>query len=361
MPPPRCHLTINAPSPTTIEYKVSTASPPKNLRSYCLQYSTIFLRIFLGFSILCATLEKLSVAPLVYGFRHEYVQRIPWSRFGALVAVIGFLIARRWHCGEILFYPILYIIWEVYRCGSFHYHFKLYCPGATASSPILSSHQPFSLSQIPPPSIYHLLPTTNTTLPMFRRIPPRTPHPRNPNHHPFLLLPPPSHHALHPHRPGPRRLHPRGLSRFRGPFLFVRRDGRGGGSGGGFSCELEFRFDLLFGWEGGEEKTARGKMKIGNFGRRLEVLLVGRLMISGSFLQYLFNLFPFLLEAACPFLFFALNVLIIFLSLSSIISRSCYCTPFNELTSCTQKILPNREILEQVWRGARQCLYEPKE
>ena len=25
-----------------------------------------------------------------------------------------------------------------------------------------------------------------------------------------------------------------------------------------------------------------------------------------------------------------------------------------------QKLLPNRAILEQVWRGARECLYEPK-
>ncbi|KAL9008445.1 MAG: hypothetical protein Q9173_006427, partial [Seirophora scorigena] len=102
MPPPRCHLTINAPSPTTIEYKVSTASSPETLYSYyCLHYLTVFVRVVLGVTLVCATLAKLSFAPsfvfLGWGFEFLDVQDVPWSRFGPVVAVVGFLIARRWH------------------------------------------------------------------------------------------------------------------------------------------------------------------------------------------------------------------------------------------------------------------------
>lgn len=30
------------------------------------------------------------------------------------------------------------------------------------------------------------------------------------------------------------------------------------------------------------------------------------------------------------------------------------------LTPLCQNLLPKRTVLEEVWRGARQCLYEPK-
>lgn len=31
-----------------------------------------------------------------------------------------------------------------------------------------------------------------------------------------------------------------------------------------------------------------------------------------------------------------------------------------QLANCVQNLLPNRGIVEEVWRGARECLYEPK-
>lgn len=102
MPPPRCRLTIKAPSPTTIECTVSTASPPENIRSQLLQYLAVLVRIVLGLVVICAGLQKWAVAPLLSGVQSRYVEDMPWSRFGPLAAVVMFLVFRRYHTGQLV-------------------------------------------------------------------------------------------------------------------------------------------------------------------------------------------------------------------------------------------------------------------
>ncbi|KAL8748738.1 MAG: hypothetical protein Q9184_007118, partial [Pyrenodesmia sp. 2 TL-2023] len=102
MAPPHCRLSIKAPSPTTIEYTVSTASPPEELPSYCLHYLTILIRISLGILTLCAFCEKLAIAPLTLGFQSDLIRDVSWVRFVPLATAVLFLATRRWHSEESL-------------------------------------------------------------------------------------------------------------------------------------------------------------------------------------------------------------------------------------------------------------------
>ncbi|KAL8921404.1 MAG: hypothetical protein Q9208_005730 [Pyrenodesmia sp. 3 TL-2023] len=102
MAPPHCRLSIKAPSPTTIEYTVSTASPPEELPSYCLHYLTILIRIISGILILYALCEKLAMTPLAVGLLSDWVRDVSWGRFAPLAAAALFLVTRRWHSEESL-------------------------------------------------------------------------------------------------------------------------------------------------------------------------------------------------------------------------------------------------------------------
>lgn len=107
MPTPNCHFTIRGPSPTTIEYKVSTASPSLTLRSQCLQYLTLLLRCLLGALILLAiALRFLDVqeplrAGIEWGYHH--VRDVSMSWFVGFVLVGGFLVTSRYHTGKLCF------------------------------------------------------------------------------------------------------------------------------------------------------------------------------------------------------------------------------------------------------------------
>ena len=105
MPPPKCHFTIRGPAPTTIEYKVSTASPPLTLRAQCLQYFILLLRFLLAALILLSISLRFIYVPNVWGSRmmwaSNYVRDVSMSWFAALGLVGGGLVTRRWHTGEL--------------------------------------------------------------------------------------------------------------------------------------------------------------------------------------------------------------------------------------------------------------------
>ncbi len=100
MPPPHCHFTTRAPSLTTIEYKVSTASPSRTLSSQSLHYSSLFIRILLGGLALLAIAVRSGRGRAGLSLQLEFIKDVPLSRFGPVVAVVLFLVSRRYHTGE---------------------------------------------------------------------------------------------------------------------------------------------------------------------------------------------------------------------------------------------------------------------
>lgn len=107
MPPPKCHFTIRGPAPTTIEYKVSTASPPLTLRAQCLRFIILLLRFFLAAVILLSISLRFMHFKEVWGvgmvWASDYVKNVSMSWFAALALVGGGLLTRRWHTGEFLY------------------------------------------------------------------------------------------------------------------------------------------------------------------------------------------------------------------------------------------------------------------
>ncbi|KAL8728669.1 MAG: hypothetical protein Q9166_005233 [cf. Caloplaca sp. 2 TL-2023] len=102
MPPPHCHFTTRAPSPATIEYTVSTSSPPKNIRSRCFYYITILLRALVGCLALFAVAVRYGLLPATLDYGYDDLRNLPLSRFVAVVVMVGFLVTRRFHSEESL-------------------------------------------------------------------------------------------------------------------------------------------------------------------------------------------------------------------------------------------------------------------
>ena len=257
--PPKLHFTILAPSPTTIEYKVCNASPPLTFQSLCLQYLFLLLRALFGASILIALALRLWGARNSWGEIGEVLQgwvdgvEILW--FGGFVLVGGYLVTRRWYCGELgvliywfaavfVYYMALWHVWmSLLLSISFLWLFGQWGFRSSSTldgSKLLRIHFQHSIYAIS----YTCLkdnPPPNTPS---RRIPPRPPHPRHPNHHPFILLPPAGNHPLHPHVSDPRYLHPWSLPWFWSQILSLC--GCGGRRGGGCCLSGKSYSDILF-------------------------------------------------------------------------------------------------------------------
>lgn len=162
----RPHLTTLRPSPSTTSYTVSTASPRHTLASHLLHQLLLLLRILLGLSTSLLLYTKLlpPSPPALLAPLSAYLSSYPWTRIAPLAFTILFLVFRRYHTGEQLIPSIL-----------------------------------FSQRKTPRKLTSKI---TN------RRKPPDPPHPRHPNQHPLVLVPPPRLHPLHPHLSDPRHLHP---------------------------------------------------------------------------------------------------------------------------------------------------------
>lgn len=102
----RPHLTTLRPSPSTVSYTVSSASPRQTLPSRLLHYLGLLFRMLLGFATLLALSAKgfdTSSAPSF--FRplvplSEYLAEYPWVQIAPLALTSLFLVFRRFHTGK---------------------------------------------------------------------------------------------------------------------------------------------------------------------------------------------------------------------------------------------------------------------
>lgn len=98
----RPHLTTLRPSPSTVSYTVSTASPRQTLLSQCLHYFLLLHRLLLGLITLLTLYARAyganSRVPLLAHFS-DRVGRYPWVQVGPLCCASLFLVLRRWHTG----------------------------------------------------------------------------------------------------------------------------------------------------------------------------------------------------------------------------------------------------------------------
>ncbi|KAF6239258.1 hypothetical protein HO173_002519 [Letharia columbiana] len=97
------HLTTLRPSPSTVSYTVSTASPRQTFPSQFLHYFLLLQRILLGLATLLVLYAKTSnppsppLAPL-----SEHLARFPWVQVGPLAFTSLFLVFRRFHTESLL-------------------------------------------------------------------------------------------------------------------------------------------------------------------------------------------------------------------------------------------------------------------
>jgi len=97
----RPHLTTLRPSPTTVSYKVSTASLRKTLSSQLIHALLFLLRILLGLTTFLTLLLSVFAAPFdVLNPLSDYVLQYPFSHIGALSFISLFLVFRRFHTGK---------------------------------------------------------------------------------------------------------------------------------------------------------------------------------------------------------------------------------------------------------------------
>ncbi|MCJ1275432.1 hypothetical protein MMC21_003235, partial [Puttea exsequens] len=100
----RPHLTTLRPSPTTVSYTISTASPRTTLPSHILHGILLLLRILLGLATSTVLLLKtfpeslVSIPPTITAS----IEQQPWSHVSALSFVVFFLVFRRFHTEESL-------------------------------------------------------------------------------------------------------------------------------------------------------------------------------------------------------------------------------------------------------------------
>lgn len=99
------HLTTLRPSPSTVSYTVSTASPRQTFPSQFLHYFLLLHRILLGLSTLLVLYAKTttldidtSLIPLLVPLS-DYLGGYPWVQVGPLAFTSLFVVFRRFHTG----------------------------------------------------------------------------------------------------------------------------------------------------------------------------------------------------------------------------------------------------------------------
>lgn len=97
----RPHLAIHRPSPTTVAFTVSTASPRQTLTSRTLHYILLFLRVLLGLStLLVLHISTFDVPIRVIKPLSDYIADVPFSHIAALSFVSLFVVFRRFYTGR---------------------------------------------------------------------------------------------------------------------------------------------------------------------------------------------------------------------------------------------------------------------
>jgi len=96
----RPHLSTHRPSPTTVAFTVSTASPRQTLTSQTLHYILLFLRVLLGLStLLVLYISTFDVPIRVIKPLSDYISDVPFSHIAALSFVSLFVVFRRFYTG----------------------------------------------------------------------------------------------------------------------------------------------------------------------------------------------------------------------------------------------------------------------
>ncbi|CAF9920893.1 hypothetical protein IMSHALPRED_005033 [Imshaugia aleurites] len=96
----RPHLTTLRPSPSTVSYTVSTASPRQTLPSQLLHYILLLQRILLGLITTLVLFSKTFSTP--FPPLSAYLARFPWIQVAPLALATLFLVFRRYHTEESL-------------------------------------------------------------------------------------------------------------------------------------------------------------------------------------------------------------------------------------------------------------------
>lgn len=97
----RPRLSTLRPSPSTVSYTVSTASPRQTFPSQLLHYFLLLQRILTGLVtllVLCAKAFDDNI-PLLLAPLSDYLLRLPWVQVGPLAFASLFLVFRRFHTG----------------------------------------------------------------------------------------------------------------------------------------------------------------------------------------------------------------------------------------------------------------------
>lgn len=97
----RPHLTTLRPSPSTVAYTVSTASPRQTYPTQFLHYFLLLHRILIGLITLLVLYAKEfgdTTSPLLAPLS-DYLAKFPWAQIGPLAFTSLFLVFRRFHTG----------------------------------------------------------------------------------------------------------------------------------------------------------------------------------------------------------------------------------------------------------------------
>ena len=98
----RPHLTTFRPSPSTVSYTVSTASPRQTFPSQFLHHCLLLLRILLGFATLTTLGAKFFNNPSfpLLASLSAYLAAFSWLQIAPLAFTSLFLVFRRFHTGS---------------------------------------------------------------------------------------------------------------------------------------------------------------------------------------------------------------------------------------------------------------------
>ena len=96
----RPHLSTFRPSPSTVSYTVSTASPRQTFASHFLHYFLLLARILIGLATLLVLFTKAfePSSPQLTSLS-TYLTKYPWVQVGPLAFTALFLVIRRFHTG----------------------------------------------------------------------------------------------------------------------------------------------------------------------------------------------------------------------------------------------------------------------
>ena len=96
----RPYLNTFRPSPSTVSYTVSTASPSQTFASHFLHYFLLLTRILIGLATLLVLFTKAfePSSPQLTSLS-TYLTKYPWVQVGPLAFTALFLVFRRFHTG----------------------------------------------------------------------------------------------------------------------------------------------------------------------------------------------------------------------------------------------------------------------